>query len=65
MCARGILEQGRDGHEDLRRENDANVKDQSSRGGRGGKGEAAELEPAAELGFRAVVYTINNESITK
>lgn len=60
----GFWSNGRDGHKEKRRENDVNIKDQSRCGGRGGKREAAEPELAAELGIKALVYIINNESIT-
>jgi len=45
-------------------EADVSIQDQSRCGDRGGKREAAGPEPAAELGIKAVVYIINNESIT-
>lgn len=48
----------------LRRENDVSIWDQSRWGGQGRKREAAELQPAAELGIKAVVYNINNELTT-
>ena len=61
VCVRGILEKWRDGHKGVRREKDVTIRDQSRWGGWGGKREAAELEPAAEPGIKAVVYIINNE----
>lgn len=64
MCVRGILEKWRDGHKEVRRENDVSIWDQSRWGGRGRKREAAEPQPAAELGIKAVVYNINNELTT-
>lgn len=63
LCVRGgFWSNGRDGHKEVRRENDVNFKDQSRCGDRGGKRQAA--EPAAELGIKAIVYTINEELTT-